>query len=152
MTARPVVKVIDFGVAKAMSGQLTDRTLFTRIHANDRNAAVHEPRTGGDEWPGRRHPQRHLFAGSDAVRTADRHDAVRSAAISNAAAFDEMRADHPRRGAAAAQHRLTTLAQHSVPTVVHCAADRAAKAQPIVARRSGLDRHEGVGKGPSPPL
>jgi serine/threonine protein kinase len=26
---RPVVKVIDFGVAKAMSGQLTDKTLFT---------------------------------------------------------------------------------------------------------------------------
>ena len=58
----PVVKVIDFGVAKATVQQLTERTLFTGLRPNDRHAGVHEPRASGDERAGHRHAQRHLFA------------------------------------------------------------------------------------------
>ena len=72
----PVPKVIDFGVAKAINQQLTEKTLFTGYAPDDRHAALHESRTGGDERPGHRHAQRHLLAGRAAVRTADRHDAV----------------------------------------------------------------------------
>ena len=44
----PVPKVIDFGVAKATTGSLTDKTLFTALRADGRHAAVHEPRAGRD--------------------------------------------------------------------------------------------------------
>ena len=44
----PVPKVIDFGVAKATSQQLTDKTLFTELRQHRRHAGVHEPRAGGD--------------------------------------------------------------------------------------------------------
>ncbi len=40
----PVVKVIEFGVAKAIGQRLTDKTIYTRFGADDRDAAVHEPR------------------------------------------------------------------------------------------------------------
>ena len=43
----PVVKVIDFGVAKAIGQELTDKTLFTGVRPDDRHAAVHEPGAGG---------------------------------------------------------------------------------------------------------
>ena len=42
----PVPKVIDFGVAKALGQQLTDKTLFTGFGPDGRHAAVHEPRAG----------------------------------------------------------------------------------------------------------
>ena len=74
--ATPVVKVIDFGVAKATGQQLTEKTLFTHFRADDRHADVHEPRAGADERPGRRYAQRCLLAGRVALRAADRHHAV----------------------------------------------------------------------------
>ena len=43
---QPVPKVIDFGLAKAMDGALTDFTLQTRPRHDDGNAALHEPRAG----------------------------------------------------------------------------------------------------------
>ena len=43
---RPVPKVIDFGVAKAIGQRLTEQTLFTAVWAAGRHARVHEPRTG----------------------------------------------------------------------------------------------------------
>ena len=46
---KPVPKVIDFGVAKAIEQQLTEQTLFTQFGAAGRHARVHEPRAGGDE-------------------------------------------------------------------------------------------------------
>ena len=74
---KPVPKVIDFGVAKAISQRAHREDAVHGLWANDRHAAVHEPRAGGDERPGRRHAQRHLFAGRAALRTAHWHDAVR---------------------------------------------------------------------------
>ena len=76
---RPVPKVIDFGVAKATQTRLTEKTLFTRLHLVDRHAGLHESGAGGAGQPGRGHAQRRLFAGSIALRVADRPPAVRHA-------------------------------------------------------------------------
>ena len=74
---RPVPKVIDFGVAKAIEP------------AADRADAVHpvrrrsigtleymSPEQAEMSGPGHRHAQRHLRAGRAALRAADRHDAA----------------------------------------------------------------------------
>ena len=58
----PVVKVIDFGVAKALGQELTDKTLFTGVAQMVGTPLYMSPRAGGHERPGRRHPQRHLLA------------------------------------------------------------------------------------------
>ena len=73
------------------------------LRADGRHAAVHEPRAGGDERPRRRHAQRRLQPGRAAVRAADRHDAVRQGAA-EAGGVRRGAADHPRGGAAAAEH------------------------------------------------
>ena len=75
--ATPVVKVIDFGVAKALGQELTDKTLFTGFAQMIGTPLYMSPEQAGHERPGRRHAQRHLLAGRAAVRAADRHDAVR---------------------------------------------------------------------------
>ena len=54
---RPVPKVIDFGVAKAIDRQLTPGDAVHALRRDDRHAALHEPRTGGDDRPGHRHAQ-----------------------------------------------------------------------------------------------
>ena len=54
---KPVPKVIDFGVAKAINQRLTDKTLFTSLRTNDRDAAVHESRAGGNERIGCRYTE-----------------------------------------------------------------------------------------------
>ena len=59
---KPVAKVIDFGVAKAIHQQLTERTIYTQLRADDRHAAVHEPRAGRDERPGHRHAQSDIYS------------------------------------------------------------------------------------------
>ena len=66
----PVPKIIDFGIAKALHQPLTEKSVFTRSRPDDGHAALHEPRAGRNERPGRRHPQRHLLAGRVALRTA----------------------------------------------------------------------------------
>ena len=95
----PVPKVIDFGIAKAIQQELTEKTIYTQLATVHRHAGLHEPRAGGDERPGHRHPQRHLQPGRAALRVAHRHDAVR---CEGADAFGPGRdaKDHPRAGAA----------------------------------------------------
>ena len=95
----PVVKVIDFGIAKALGQQLTDKTLYHRLRADGRHAAVHEPGAGADERPGHRHAQRHLLAGRAAVRVADGDDAVRQGTAAGGGLRRDA-ADHPRGRAA----------------------------------------------------
>ena len=50
---KPVVKVIDFGIAKATQGKrLTDKTLFTRFDQVRRHARLHEPGAGQPQRAG----------------------------------------------------------------------------------------------------
>ena len=74
---KPVVKVIDFGVAKAFGQTLTDKTLFTGFAQMIGTPLYMSSRAGGDERAGRGHAQRRLRAGRAALRAAHRHDAVR---------------------------------------------------------------------------
>ena len=87
----PVPKVIDFGIAKATEGRLTDKTVFTAIAPVHRHAGLHESGAGGDERAGHRHAQRHLQPGRAALRTA--HRPARRSMRRNccAAGLDEMR-------------------------------------------------------------
>ena len=48
---KPVPKVIDFGVAKAIDQRLTEQTLFTHQGFGRRHAGIHEPRAGRDRAP-----------------------------------------------------------------------------------------------------
>ncbi len=78
---KPVPKVIDFGVAKAI-GPAADRedALHPQFGQIDGHARVHEPRTGRHGGSRHRYPQRHLLAGRLAVRTPDGRDSFRQAA------------------------------------------------------------------------
>ena len=55
LDGHPVPKVIDFGVAKAISQQLTEKTMFTQLRRGGRHARIHEPRAGRAIGSGRRH-------------------------------------------------------------------------------------------------
>jgi serine/threonine protein kinase len=59
----PVPKVIDFGDA----GAAHRRHAVHAVRADDRHAALHEPRAGRTHVAGRGHAQRHLCAGRSAV-------------------------------------------------------------------------------------
>ena len=52
----PVVKVIDFGVAKADRSAVDRQDDLHAIHADDRYAALHEPGAGGGQRAGCGHP------------------------------------------------------------------------------------------------
>ena len=64
-----VPKVIDFGIAKATQGRLTDQTLFT-------HAGLHESGASANRGSGHRYAQRHLQPRRVAVRVADGQDPV----------------------------------------------------------------------------
>ena len=53
-------KVIDFGIAKATEGRLTELTLQTELHHFLGTPGLHESGTGGATGNGRRHQDRHL--------------------------------------------------------------------------------------------
>ena len=101
---KPVPKVIDFGVAKAAGQQLTEQDAVHRLRRDRRHAGVHVARAGGAQPARHRHAQRHLLAGRAAVRAADRHDAAgRRSGLKEAGMLRDA-ADHPRGGAAEAEH------------------------------------------------
>ncbi len=79
---RPVPKVIDFGLAKALNavGTLTDRTLYTAFGTVVGTPLVHGARAGGHQRAGRGHAERRLRAGGDPLRAADGDDAAGEAA------------------------------------------------------------------------
>ena len=58
---RPMPRIIDFGVAKAISQKLTAATMYTRLGTIDRNSRLHEPRAGRPTRRGRRHTHRCLL-------------------------------------------------------------------------------------------
>jgi len=49
---RAVPKVIDFGIAKATEGRLTDATVYTQLHQFIGTPAYMSPEAGGDERTG----------------------------------------------------------------------------------------------------
>ena len=73
---RAVVKVIDFGLAKALAGNaLSEDTLFT-AHGPSAGHLLHdEPRTGG-RVAGHRYADRRVFTGRAAVRAARGREAI----------------------------------------------------------------------------
>ena len=135
---RPTPKIIDFGVAKAI-GQRAYRThAYYGLRADGRHAALHEPRASRAQPAGRRHAQRHLFAGCDALRAAHRHDAVRQGASARRA-LRRAAPHHPRGRAAAAQradqHACSDLATHRCRAPPHRCATTSAR--PSAASSTG---------------
>ena len=144
---KPVVKVIDFGVAKATGQRLTDKTLFTSFGARG-HPGIHVARTGGSQQPGHRHPERHLFARCAAVRIADRRHPAHAEAAQGGGASGNAACD-PRRGAAAAEHAAIGI-EGFAAVDLGAAADGAGEVDEARARRAGLDRDEGPGEGSKP--
>ena len=142
----PVPKIIDFGLAKALSaaGALTDRTLYTAYRGGGRDAAVHGSRAGRDQRAGRGHAERHLRAGGDPLRAADRDDAA-GAAAAQASRLGGRPTRYPGGGAAAAEH--PALVERHVANAGGEPPERAGEAHPARPRRPRLDRHEVPGKG-----
>ena len=74
---KPVPKVIDFGVAKATAGKLTDESMSTQFGAVVGTLEYMSPEQAGFSGDGHRHPGRHLLAGRDPLRAAHRPAADR---------------------------------------------------------------------------
>jgi len=70
----PVPNIIDFGIAKATEGRLTDYS--TGGPHLMWYPGLHEPGANGGFEPGRGYAERHLFTGRDSLRTARRQNAV----------------------------------------------------------------------------
>ena len=143
---KPVPKVIDFGVAKAIGQQADRADAVHRVRPDRRHAGVHEPGAGRAQPARHRHAQRHLLAGRAALRAADRHDAVRRKRLAGGRASMEMlriiREEEPPKPST----RLSS--SETLPSV---AANRARGARPTDEARTrgaGLDRHEVPGEGP----
>ncbi len=58
---KPIVKIIDFGVAKAVNQQLTEHTI-THVSSSGGNSALYESGTGGAQWPGYRHTNCDIYS------------------------------------------------------------------------------------------
>ena len=100
---KPVPKVIDFGLAKAMHQSLTEQTLHTAHETVLGTPLYMSPGAGAAQQPRRGHALGHLFAGRAALRTADRDDAAGEAAVQGSGLGRDP-ADHPRGRAAPAEH------------------------------------------------
>ena len=140
-------KIIDFGVAKATSQRLTERTVFTELGQLDRHAGVHEPRAGRDDEPRHRHPHGRLLARRAALRAARGRAALR---LEGAAAGGPRRdpADAPRGRAAAAQQPRRAASAAASDDVGDQPARGPARSLDAGARgRPRLDHDEGAREG-----
>ena len=104
-TATPHVKVIDFGIAKAIDSRADRNTMFTRFRPA-RSARPNTWARTGRGGIGRRcrHARGCLFAGRGVVRAADRCAAVRCATAAQRGIRGDS-ADHPRSRSAAIRAR-----------------------------------------------
>ena len=147
----PVPKVIDFGVAKAIGQQLTEQTLFTGF-AQMVGTPLYMC------------PEQAELSGLDVDTRSDiyslgvllyelltGHDAVRPGAAAGRPGYDEMRRIIREEEPPRPSTRVSTLGQ-AAATVSANRRTRPAAAAPAVPRRAGLDRDEGAGEGPQPPV
>ena len=109
----PVVKVIDFGVAKAIGQQLTDKTIYTRFAQMIGTPLYMSPEQAEIERARRGYPQRRLQPGRAPLRALDRHDAVRQGAVRDGGLRRDP-ADHPGGGAAPAEHPVEHAGRDAV--------------------------------------
>ena len=146
----PVVKVIDFGVAKAIGQQLTDKTIYTRF-AQMIGTPLYMS------------PEQAEISGLDVDTRSDIYslgvllyelltgttpfDKQRFAT----AAYDEIRRIIREEEPPRPSTRLSTLGE-TLSTGLGAAQDRAGEAVGPGAGRSRLDRDEGAGEGPPPAL
>ena len=144
---KPVPKVIDFGVAKAIDQRLTEQTLFTQFGAIVGTLEYMSPEQAELERAGRRHAQRHLLAGRAALRAADRHDAAGAAAAARGGVLPRSCGGSARRSRRSPSTRLSRL-ERDAAVDRGAAQDRAGPADEAGARRARLDRDEGAGEGP----
>ena len=104
-TASRVPKIIDFGVAKATTQRLTEKTMFTELGQLIGTPEYMSPEQAAADRRRHRHAHRRLLAGRGAVRAAGRRAAVRV----EGTAQGRLRRDpahHPRAGPAAAEHAV----------------------------------------------
>ena len=101
---KPVPKVIDFGVAKAIEQRLTERTMFTQFGALVGTFEYMSPEQARDECLRGGHAQRHLLARRAALRAPDGDDAPGAEAAARG---------RPHRAGAADQGRGSTAAERA---------------------------------------
>jgi hypothetical protein len=135
---KPVPKVIDFGVAKAVEQRLTEKTMYA-VRRPGRHLRVHEPRAGGDERLRRGHAQRRVLAGRGAVRAVDRDDAAGGPAPARGGPGRDAAPDQGG-GSAAAEQEAEQLEQPAEDR--GRARHRAGPAVEVGPRRDRLDRDE----------
>ena len=75
-TAGPCPRSSTSASPKRSSQQLTEKTMSTGLGQMIGTPLYMSPEQAESKRPGHRHPQRHLFAGRRALRTADRQHAV----------------------------------------------------------------------------
>jgi serine/threonine protein kinase len=145
----PVPKVIDFGIAKATSGRLTDKTLFTQYHQF----------VGTPEYMS---PEQAEMSGLDIDTRADVYalGVLLYELLTGTTPFDEKTL---RQAAYAEIQRIIREVEPPKPSTAQYAGrdthdgggasrHRPAEAWGANARRLGLDRHEVPGEGPDPAL
>ena len=148
---RPVPKIIDFGIAKAMGQQLTEQSLHTAFDQMVGTPLYMSPEQAGQSC-------KDVDTRSDIYslgvvlyelltgHTPFEKDTLRTAGV------DEMRriireVDPPRPSA-----RVSTLQAADLSTISERRHIEPAQAQPATARRVGLDRDESDGQGPGSAL
>ena len=117
-----------------------------RIRPAHRDDRVHEPGAGQAQSDRRRHAQRRLFAGRDALRAVDGNDAI-PAQAPRLRGVRRSAADHPRGAAGEAQH-----ARHHERRDGVREQSRPADAGAHAARRPRLDHHALPRQGAQPSL
>jgi hypothetical protein len=144
---KPVAKVIDFGVAKAIHQQLSAHTIYTNFAQMIGTPLYMSPEQAEMSGLDIDNPLGHLFARRAARQVAHRDHAAGEEAFCQGGLRGDSPAD-PGRRAAEAEHAAEQL---RFPRLHRgAAADRAGEVVETGARRSRLDHDEGAGEGSHP--
>ena len=143
---KPVAKVIDFGVAKAIDQRLTERTMFTQYGSIVGTLEYMSPEQAEMSALGVDTRSDVYALGRAALRALDRHDAARAHIAARGGLRRDPASDQGR-GAAQAEHPAQRIARRAAVDL-GAAQDRAGEAGEAGARRAGLDRDEVPGEGP----